>query len=581
LLDTKIFEKKNLTLTLILIITLIAFYPVLSAKLISLDDTELIMNLNSPDKNWSFKGLFLPHSIDRYYRPLLSLTFIFDSKIWLLEPSGYHLTNYLLHALNAMLLFFIAQKLFISHPKHNYLAGVSALLFSIHPLTCESVAWVSGRSDIFGTFFCLLAFNFFLSRFKGKEILVALSILLGLLSKENALAIIPLILISNFFLLYSKKKGLRYSAKSTIYWLIMVSIPFFIYLYLRMDGFHQFDHGIKMAVSTKVSQGSSFFDSSLFFFAPAAIAFYIKKLFLPFPLNFAICQINLLFYFSLFMIIIISSIYLLKKKKYSYGIWAVLVLATFPPAILVATSKMAWTTFAERYLYLTVPVWSLAMGTLIMHIKETMPRSKIFIEPVVASILIIFSLATFQRSLVWQDNLTLWKDTYQKSPNNGKVLFKYGAALGNPKGLKCFKKAVKIAKDEEWKDFSLLALAEQAKKDKNHLQALGLIEQAIRIKPAPEYYYKAADILRNLSESTKEDQEKNTEKSIEYYKKAYQKKRDPFALFQIGALHQKLNNYPEARFFFNEIITKFPSSRYAGHARKRLTSIRNNIKVSI
>ena len=567
-------NAKYIALALVAIVTLTVFYPVLSAKLTGLDDTRLILDLNDPDKTFSLKGLFLPHSIDCYYRPFLILTFIADSKIWLLEPSGYHLTNYILHTLNAFLLFLIALKLFKGYPKSEHIALVSALLFSIHPLTCESVAWVVGRSDILGAFFCLLAFYFYLSRFKGKAVLVILSVLLGLFSKENALAIIPIILIANFFLSYSREQGLMHTAKSTVIWLIVLCIPLTIYLYLRMNGLSQFDHGIKTAVSTNVSESNSILDSSLLY-VPAVIAFYTKKLFLPFPLNFAIYQINIAFYSGLFIFTMILAGYFYIKKKYCVIIWLTLIIAAFFPAIFAATSKIAWTPFAERYLYLAVPVWALAMGTFIRYVAEAAPRSVSFLKPIVISILVVFSVTTFLRTLVWQNNLTLWADTYKKSPDFGKVLYKYGEALGDSKGLPYFKRAVEAAKDEEWKDFSLLALARQAKKDKQYAEARKYINRAIQIRHIPENYYTAVNILGSMPGSKEKDQEPDIEKCIDYYQKIYDQKHDPFALFQIGVLQTKLKNYNEAQIAFNKITARFPSSRYADYAGTRLKHIKN------
>lgn len=567
-------DSKYIALALVAIITLTVFYPVLSSHLISLDDNGLISDLNNPDKNFSLKGLFFPHSIDRYYRPFLVLTYIADSKIWLLEPSGYHLTNYILHTLNAFLVFFIALKLFKAYSKSEHIALVCALLFSIHPLTCESVAWVSGRSDVLGSFFCLLALHLYLSRFRGKTVLVILSVLLGLLSKENALAIIPIILVANLFLSYSREQDLTHTAKSTIIWLIILCIPLTIYLYLRMNGLSQFDHGIKMATSINVSKDNYVAESSVLY-VPATIGFYIKKLFFPFPLNFAIYQINVVFYSGLFIFIMILAGYFYLKKIYRIIIWLTLIILAFSPAIFAATSKIAWTPFAERYLYLAVAVWALAMGTFIQYVAEKTPNSVSLLKPIVISILVVFSVTTFLRTLAWQNNLTLWADTYRKSPNFGKVLYKYGEALGDSKGLPYFKRAVEAAKDQEWKDFSLLALARQAKKDKQYAEARKYINRAIQIRPIPKNYYIAADILRSMPGSKEKDQEPDIEKCIDYYQKIYDQKHDAFALFQIGVLQIKSMNYNKAQIAFNKITTRFPSSKYADYARARLKHIKN------
>ena len=62
-----IFNKKHIALSLVLITTLAVFYPVLSARLINLDDTKLIHDLNDTEKIHSLKNLFFRSSINRYY----------------------------------------------------------------------------------------------------------------------------------------------------------------------------------------------------------------------------------------------------------------------------------------------------------------------------------------------------------------------------------------------------------------------------------------------------------------------------------------------------------------------------------
>lgn len=81
-----------------------------------------------------------------------------DYSLWGLDPRGYHLTNTVLHALNTLLVFFIARRLVEKAGGQNpqVAATVAALLFGIHPLHVESVAWVSERKDVLYSLFYLL-----------------------------------------------------------------------------------------------------------------------------------------------------------------------------------------------------------------------------------------------------------------------------------------------------------------------------------------------------------------------------------------------------------------------------------------
>lgn len=88
-----------------------------------------------------------------YYRPLITLTFFLDLKLWGLNPFGFHLTNVLAHLVTSLCVLWLARRL-----TGDDVAGFAAgALFAVHPLHTESVAFISGRTDIFATLFFLLA----------------------------------------------------------------------------------------------------------------------------------------------------------------------------------------------------------------------------------------------------------------------------------------------------------------------------------------------------------------------------------------------------------------------------------------
>ena len=80
-----------------------------------------------------------------------------------MDPRGYHLTNLLLHAANAVLVWLVLQALLRrlvgapAHVRSTLAAAVGALFFAIHPLRVESVAWATERRDVLSGFFWLLA----------------------------------------------------------------------------------------------------------------------------------------------------------------------------------------------------------------------------------------------------------------------------------------------------------------------------------------------------------------------------------------------------------------------------------------
>lgn len=109
---------------------------------------------------WMFTTLYIGH-----YMPLTWVTLGLDYVVWGMDPFGYHLTNLLLHAASAVVFFFIAVRLLAlampalsaDRPGLRLAAAAAALLFSLHPLRVESVAWASERRDVLCSFFYLLA----------------------------------------------------------------------------------------------------------------------------------------------------------------------------------------------------------------------------------------------------------------------------------------------------------------------------------------------------------------------------------------------------------------------------------------
>lgn len=112
-----------------------------------------------------------------FYRPLQILSYRLDTLVWKLEPVGYHLTNVLLHALAAWIFFLIVEGL-----AGKLGALFSAVLFLVHPVQTEAVAYISGRADLLAAVFLFSAI--LLDRKRPWSLL---AYVLALLSKESAL----------------------------------------------------------------------------------------------------------------------------------------------------------------------------------------------------------------------------------------------------------------------------------------------------------------------------------------------------------------------------------------------------------
>ena len=145
---TTVQSRQWLWAAAILLLVLLAYQPVWRAGFVWDDDVYVTENLalRSADglqKIWSGETI-------QYY-PLVFTSFWTEYHLWKLQPLGYHLVNLALHALNAVLLWRVLKQLTLPG------AWLAAAIFAIHPVTVESVAWVTERKNVLSLMFYLLA----------------------------------------------------------------------------------------------------------------------------------------------------------------------------------------------------------------------------------------------------------------------------------------------------------------------------------------------------------------------------------------------------------------------------------------
>lgn len=154
--------RRALPALLLLAIALLAYLPVVRAGFIWDDDDYVTQNalLQEPGglgRIWSEVG-----ATPQYY-PLVFTSFWIENRLWGLAPTGYHLTNVLLHALAAILLWRALVRLRIPG------ALLAAALFAVHPIHVESVAWITERKNVLsGVFFLAALLLFFRFRPPGE-----------------------------------------------------------------------------------------------------------------------------------------------------------------------------------------------------------------------------------------------------------------------------------------------------------------------------------------------------------------------------------------------------------------------------
>jgi Flp pilus assembly protein TadD len=193
------------------------------------DDTFLILN-NRYLRDWSelgpnLTGDFFRKSRDEasigYWRPVVTLSYMVDRHLFRDQPWGFHLVNLLLHAGSSCLVLLLARAL----PLPRGVPLGAALLFAVHPAHVESVAWISGRTDLWCGLFALAALRLDLDAARrGSPALRAASLAafaLALLSKEMA-AVLPAAVLLRSWLLGPRTRSLPSAMAAVLPWAAVI-----------------------------------------------------------------------------------------------------------------------------------------------------------------------------------------------------------------------------------------------------------------------------------------------------------------------------------------------------------------------
>ena len=228
--------KQSIIIGLLLAGTTLAFYvPTLRYEFVQFDDESYVFEnphvtsgITVDNIVWAFTTF---HAAN--WHPLTWISLMADARGESLHPGNFHLTNAILHALNTMLLFW----LFVRMTGERWPSALVALLFGLHPLHVESVAWVAERKDVLSTFFGLLSIDCYVRYAANRHWLwYAVSLLLflfSLMSKQMLVTLPALLLLIDYWPLcrspLMKPKGdrLTFSERS---WgpLLVEKIPFIL-----------------------------------------------------------------------------------------------------------------------------------------------------------------------------------------------------------------------------------------------------------------------------------------------------------------------------------------------------------------
>lgn len=410
----------KLYIGLVVLITFLAFTPSLNNKFTNWDDDFYVVN-NGIIREFSFQNTvkIFTTSYNENYMPLTILSYNLEYTLFKLNPFVYHLNNLLLHLFNCVLVFYFISLLFTN----NRIAFVVALLFGVHPMHVESVAWVAERKDVLYSLFYLLSLIFYFKYLKSQKaryFLIALfSFVFSCLSKAMAVTLPFVLLLLDY---YAERKFDRK--------VFLEKIPLFVLsFFFGILGFlMQSNYG-----AIKIEKLSKYSDNIINAFY--AIGFYLYKLIVPVNLaNIYSYPSTLLRMLPLIMLFLLAGILAYRAKSKNIYFSSGFFILTILPVLNIIPLGVGVP--ADRYTYMpAVGLFVLAglgVEKLYSKIGTVNTKSKL-LSLVMVIIILMLSVLTFIRCFAWYDSETIWTDALKKG-NNSKIAIYNLTVLSFEKG---------------------------------------------------------------------------------------------------------------------------------------------------
>jgi len=430
---------------LVLVLAVIAAYqPVWHAGFIWDDDDYITGNWTLRNLD-GLKHIWFDTTATPQYYPLIFTSYWLEYHAWNLNPLGYHVVNVLLHALGAILLWRVLQRLELPG------AWLAAAVFALHPVNVESVAWVTERKSVLSAVFFFAAAWAYL-RFDGEPenkrsrwkwwSLALLLFVCALLSKTVACSLPAALLLVCWW-----KKG-RLAAGD-----LLPTVPFFIVgLWLGLQTAQLEQHHVG---ANGPEWSFSFAERCLI--AGRALWFYAGKLVWPEQLTFIYPRWQIdagtwwQWLFPAAALAVLAALWSARKRMGRGPLVAVLFFAgtLFPALGFLSVFPMLFSFVADHFQYLAatgIIVLAVAgIARLTAHFDKSLP----LLRPVLCGlVLLTLGTLTWRQTRMYADLETLWVTTIQRNPqcwlahnNLGVILLDQGLA---DEAMAHFQKALAI-----------------------------------------------------------------------------------------------------------------------------------------
>ena len=404
-----LFQKRRYPAAIIFLITLVLFIPALENDFTNWDDPDYVLE-NPLLRTFSFENLkkIFSEFVFFHFHPVTILSYSIEYNLFGPNAFIFHFTNVIFHIFNSILVFFLFRALGMEM-FFSFLAGI---IFGIHPVHVESVAWISERKDVLSAFFYLAALAIYTENLKNKRSLSGTLVVFSLITLSFLSKIVgvtfPFILIF-VDLLFSRKIDVTS---------VLEKIPFFAVSFL-------FGMVAVLGQERLLNQDLVPHFSYSAWIAANAVIFYIGKFFFPvklsaiyphatwektfFPFQIEITMVIIL----IFAGIMVRRLEVRRKILFGFFVFGFVVFPSLPIVI------KGYAFAADRYLYLS------SIGLFFVFCSSVQDLNYEFGEKTVGKIvggmaligiLAFCSFQTWNRCHVWRNSETLFQDVLAQFP---------------------------------------------------------------------------------------------------------------------------------------------------------------------
>ncbi len=435
----------NIITAFIVLLAFFVHYPTFRGDFVYDDYPVVVENTYVEDLSLKSAASIFSNFIYANYAPVTFLSLSIDKTIFGDNPAGFHFVSLLLHSLNVLLIIILARKLF----DDKLAALIAGAIYAVHPLCVEPAAWISSRKDLLYVFFSLVSLIFYLKYLNRKNLsyLTAVFILfvLAVLSKAPAVVLPAIYLLVDYF------RGRRFDKR-----LWLEKAPFIV-VSIAMGIIAIIAQGEAGALRIKESYG--FLERAALSFY--GLVFYLFKFIVPtklsanYPFPEQTGGFDFWIYSSPVIAVVLAFLaYKAGKRNKIVAFSALFYFFALIPYLQVLAVGNAFA--ADRFAYFAIaPLCFLAgWGLSKFYTSEVAKRRKVgsAVLPLIIVVAAIFSYISYNRSEVWENQITLFSDVSEKYPAlafpyNNMGLEYFEKRENHEKAIEMFKKAIERDKD--------------------------------------------------------------------------------------------------------------------------------------